>query len=159
MDNTKNYLQVLSESLDKKILIIDELSKLTEIQKDIVSADSFDDEAFDNNVEQKAGLINELIKLDNGFQILYDNVKKLIEGNKDMYKEEILLMQDKIRSISDKNASLQVAEARNKELISKRFAVLKREARQMKKNRSAAANYYKSMNNISNEPIFMDKKK
>ena len=77
MDNTKNYLQVLSESLDKKILILDEISKLTEIQKDIVSADSFDDEAFDSNVEKKAGLIYELVKLDNGFQILYDNVKKL----------------------------------------------------------------------------------
>jgi hypothetical protein len=44
-------------------------------------------------------------------------------------------------------------------MVTKRFATLKKEARQVKKNRNLAANYYKSMNNISSEPYFLDKKK
>ncbi len=159
MNDTKNYLMVLSESLDKKIVILDELDTLTDEQKVIVEADAFEDEKFNANVEQKAALINELQKLDTGFQLLYDNIKKQIENDREQYKAEIKDLQSKITIILDKNASLQVAEARNKILVEKRFAILKREARQVKKSRDMAANYYKTMNNISGEPYFLDKKK
>ena len=50
-------------------------------------------------------------------------------------------------------------ESKNKELIKSRFSSLKKEARQMKKSRELAASYYKTMNNISSEPYFLDRKK
>ncbi len=158
MENTHNYLQVLSESLDKKIVILNELSELTEAQKHIVDSTTFDEEEFNKNVEKKSGLITELQKLDKGFQLLYNNVKDQLQDRKDMYAAEIEGLQSKIKLILDKNASLQVAEARNKELIEKKFASLKKEVRQVKKTRAMAANYYKSMNNITDEPHFLDKK-
>ena len=51
MENTSNYLLILEESLVKKIVILDELTRLTSEQKEIVNADDFDEDAFDNNVE------------------------------------------------------------------------------------------------------------
>lgn len=159
MENTKNYLLVLEESLNKKITILDELTALTNVQKEIVSKEQFDDEAFNTNVEQKDALINELEKLDRGFQILYDNVKAQIEGKKEIYKDDIQRLQHSITLITDKSAALMVMESANKELIKSRFASLKKEARQMKKSRELAANYYKTMNNISSEPYFLDRKK
>ena len=159
MENTKNYLLVLEESLKKKITILNELVSLTNVQKDIVMKEQFDDEAFNTNVEQKAALINELEKLDRGFQILYDNVKAQIEGNKQLYKEDIQRLQEDITLVMDKSASLMVMESKNKELIKSRFSSLKKEARQMKKSRELAARYYKTMNNISSEPYFLDRKK
>ena len=81
MENTQNYLLILEESLNKKIVFLDELSNLTNLQKDIVLAEDFDDEAFNKNIEQKDALIKELEKLDRGFQILYDNIKAQIENN------------------------------------------------------------------------------
>ncbi|MGN0374262.1 MAG: hypothetical protein ACI4EN_02090 [Butyrivibrio sp.] len=159
MENTENYLLVLEESLNKKITILEELERLTAIQKEIVTAEQFDDEAFNTNVEQKGALISELEKLDKGFQILYDNVKAQVENNRQHYRDEIVRLQTGIKTITDKNAALLVMESSNRELIVKRFATLKKEARQMKKSRELASNYYKTMNNISSEPYFLDKKK
>ena len=102
---------------------------------------------------------NELEKLDKGFQILYDNVKAQIEDNRQTYSAEIQRLQVMIKTIMDRSVALMVLENQNKEMITKRFATLKKEARQVKKNRNLAANYYKSMNNISSEPYFLDKKK
>lgn len=159
MENTQNYLLILEESLNKKIIILDELGSLTMSQREIVQAEEFADDDFNNNVEQKAALIRELEKLDRGFQILYDNVKQQLEGNRELYSEEIKRMQSLIKAIMDKSTELQVNETRNRDLIKSRFAALKKEARTIKKSRELAANYYKTMNNISSEPYFLDKKK
>lgn len=159
MENTKNYLQVLSESLDKKIDILERLEALTAEQKSIAEAEIFDDDAFDANTDGKAALIAELEKLDNGFQILYDNIKAQIDGQKELYRQEIERLQTKIRTILDKNASLLVDEENNRRLISERFASLKKEVYQIKKSRDMAASYYKNMNNISSEAYFYDSKK
>ena len=159
MENTQNYLLILEESLNKKIVFLDELSKLTNFQKDIVSAEEFDEEAFSKNLEQKDAIIRELDKFDRGFQILYDNIKAQIETNRDMYASEIKRLQELIKEVLDKSTNLQVMESRNKDLVKSRFASLKKEVRQLKKSRELAASYYKTMNNISSEPFFLDKKK
>ena len=159
MENTSNYLLILEESLGKKIVILDELTRLTSEQKEIVNAETFDDDAFDNNIEKKAALVNELGKLDNGFELLYKDVKGQLETERDRYADEIKRLQTRIKEIMDKSASLQVMEQRNNELIKNKFNSLKKEARQIKKSREMAANYYKTMNNISSEPYFLDKKK
>lgn len=159
MENTSNYLLILGESLVKKIVILDELTRLTSEQKEIVNADDFDEDAFDNNVEKKAALVNELGKLDTGFELLYKDVKCQLETDRDKYADDIKRLQALIKQITDKSASLQVMEQRNNELIKNKFNSLKKEARQIKKSREMAANYYKTMNNISSEPYFLDKKK
>ena len=159
MENTQNYLLILEESLNKKIVFLDELSNLTNLQKDIVLAEDFDDEAFNKNIEQKDALIKELEKLDRGFQILYDNIKAQIENNREAYATEIRRLQGLIKVVLDKSTNLQVMENRNKDLVKSRFASLKKEVRQLKKSRELAASYYKTMNNISSEPYFLDKKK
>ena len=159
MENTQNYLQILEESLSRKITILDELERLTMSQREIVQADEFDEEVFNTNVEQKAALIREIEKLDRGFQLLFDNVKNQLDDNRAQYAEEIKRLQELVKGVMDRSAELQVMEARNKDMIKSRFAALKKEARTIKKSREMAANYYKTMNNISSEPYFLDKKK
>ena len=159
MENTQNYLQILEESLSRKITILDELERLTMSQREIVQADEFDEEVFNTNVEQKAALIREIEKLDRGFQLLFDNVKNQLDSNRAQYAEEIKRLQELVKGVMDRSTELQVMEARNKDMIKSRFAALKKEARTIKKSREMAANYYKTMNNISSEPYFLDKKK
>ena len=159
MENTQNYLQILEESLSRKITILDELERLTMSQREIVQADEFDEEVFNTNVEQKAALIREIEKLDRGFQLLFDSVKKQLDSDRAQYSEEIKRLQELVKGVMDRSTELQVMEARNKDMIKSRFAALKKEARTIKKSREMAANYYKTMNNISSEPYFLDKKK
>lgn len=159
MEQTVNYLEMLSDSLDKKIAILSELSRLTALQKELASADSFDADEFSGIVERKGSLIDELERLDNGFSLLYNNVKEQLDNNKAAYAEQIKLIQGKISLILDDNAALTVAEESNKKLIESRFASLKKEIHQVRKSRSTAANYYKTMNNITDEAYFLDSKK
>ena len=159
MENTQNYLQILEESLSRKITILDELERLTMSQREIVQADEFDEEVFNTNVEQKAALFREIEKLDRGFQLLFDNVKNQLDSDRAQYAEEIKRLQELVKGVMDRSTELQVMEARNKDMIKSRFAALKKEARTIKKSREMAANYYKTMNNISSEPYFLDKKK
>ena len=158
MEMTENYLQILSESLDRKIIILDELARLTEAQKEIAEAETFDDTAFEDNINRKAALVEEIEKLDEGFQTLYDNVKGQIENRREHYRGQIAVLQDKIKQVLDVSASLQVAEASNKRLIESRFASMKKEIYQVRKSRDMAASYYRTMNNITADPYFMDKK-
>ena len=127
MEMTENYLQILSESLDKKIVILEELNRLTEVQKSIVSSEEFDDSAFEDNINKKSGLINEVQNLDKGFEMLYNNIKQQIEGNKEQYRSQIAELQTKIKKVLDDSTSLQVAEASNKRLIESRFASMKKD--------------------------------
>ena len=150
MEDMANYLQALSDSLDKKIGILDRLAILTDEQRNIATAQTFDDEEFQKTLDEKEELIDQLTRLDTGFQILYDNIKAGLDKNREMYKN---------KNILDKNAALQVAENNKRNLISKRFTELKREVHQGRKSRDTAANYYKTMNNITAEPYFMDQKK
>ena len=159
MEQTVNYLEMLSDSLDKKIVILSELSRLTALQKELASADSFDADEFSGIVERKVSLIDELERLDNGFSLLYNNVKEQLDNNKAEYAEQIKLIQGKISRILDDNAALTVAEESNKKLIESRFASLRKEIHQVRKSRSTAANYYKTMNNITDESYFLDSKK
>ncbi len=107
MSEAVNYLQVLSESLDKKIDILKQLELLA-AQKEIIDKGEFDEAALLNdNANSKAALIDELEKLDTGFQILYDNIKNQIKGNKDRYKQEIAALQVKIKTITDLSLALQ----------------------------------------------------
>lgn len=159
MDNTKNYLQMLSESLDKKIIILNELQKLTDRQRQLAMESEFDMEAYEAAVDGKDTLIEELNKLDGGFQILYDNISVQLKDNRQLYAEQIRVLQAKIKLILDKSTSLQVAEKHNKEMITSKFATMRQEIRQVKKSRATAANYYKTMNSITSEAYFLDQKK
>lgn len=159
MEQTSNYLEMLSVSLDRKIAILSELFRLTAIQKNIASADTFDEDKFSETVEAKGAILDELDRLDNGFQLLYNNVKKQIDENRTQYAEEIKLIQSKISKIMDDSAALTVAEEANKKLIESKFASVRKEIHQVKKSRNTAANYYKTMNNITEEAYFLDKKK
>lgn len=159
MEATENYLQVLSDSLDRKIVILEEIQRLTDSQRNIASGESFDDKAFENTIEKKSVLIEQITKLDSGFQLLYDNIKEQLENSRSLYKNEIAKLQQKIKIILDKNAALQTAEQSNRNLITKRFGELKKEIYRIKKSRDTAANYYKTMNNITSEPFFLDQKK
>ena len=63
--------------------------------------------------------IEQLELLDDGFQELFDRVKDDLKNHPDIYRDEIAQMQDYIRKLTSKSATIQVQEARNKDLMTK----------------------------------------
>lgn len=156
----ETYVSIMLQSLKKKLQVLDELEKLNERQKlTLESADGTADE-FDEIVEKKSALIEQLEQLDSGFEKLFNRVRDELDNNKEAYKDEIHQMQDYIRAITDRSMEAQAQEARNKELMTQKFAKVKTQARQVRANSKATNSYYQSMSKTSVvDPQFMDNKK
>lgn len=154
------YLQMLADSLKKKSSILELLQQESEHQAELVKAEAVDWSVFDASVERKGELIDELNRLDEGFEILYDRIKEGLNKDREAYKAQILEMQALIREVTEKSTNLMATEERNKNLVTNRFAEEKRKFKQQKTSSRVATNYYNSMNKMNYiDPQLMDQKK
>lgn len=156
----EKYLQILADSLMKKSSIMTALMQESNKQGQIVSAEVVDWNAFDQSVDQKGELIEELEKLDDGFEVMYAHIKEGLNQNRESYKQQIQEIQKLIIEVTEKSSQLMAIEERNKTLVSNRFSVEKRKFKQQKVSSRAANNYYNTMKQINYiDPQLMDQKK
>ena len=153
---TTNYLQMMIDSLNKKKKILTRIVELNEEQDAILSEPVLDDEAFDSNMKAKGDCIDELDRLDEGFQALFNRVRDEINNNKAMYTEEIAVMKKLITEVTELGAKIEVQEARNKVKVEAMFRRERQEHKEAKRSASMAKSYYQNMSKVSNEPQFMD---
>jgi predicted phage tail protein len=152
-------LDMLEESLVKKIEVMKKIEEENERQKEILkNYDEVDDKAFEETVDNKGELIDQLLLLDEGFQALFDKVKEELGDNKDSYREQIKRMQDLIQEITGLSASIEANERRNKKLAEGYFSAARQKMNYSRQTSAAAFNYYKTMNNFKDiPPQFLDK--
>ncbi len=140
------YLDVLEESLHKKLGVLEKIQIFNEKQYQCFSAEQVDMEEFDVAIEEKGRLIEEVNQLDEGFEILYANLSKELEGNKERYAPQIKKLQELIRQVTEESVSIQAQEARNKALIETYFAKEKKQIKENRVNAKAAFGYYQNLN-------------
>ena len=156
----KLYLTILMESLQKKIRILDQIIMADQEQREALEDPNLDPDDFDRIVEKKAEFIDQLEQLDAGFEEVFARVKEELDGNREQYKEQIHIMQDLIRKITDKSLLIQKQESQNKELMEKKFTAVRSQAREVRKSQKIVNQYYKNMmKNNYNDPQFLDNKK
>lgn len=154
------YISIMIQSLKKKVRILDEIMQLNARQKEELENPSLDPDDFDQTMEEKGKRIEELELLDNGFEELFARVRENLNENKDVYRDEIAEMQHYIRKLTEQSANIQVQEARNKDLMEKKFAAVKKQAKEVRKSQRVVNQYYKSMMKANYvEPQFTDRKK
>ena len=73
--SSKEYVKMLSDSLDKKADLLRQLQGLNQEQKNILEDSESTPDMLDDNIEKKSDIIDRLDKMDDGFQSLYDKVK------------------------------------------------------------------------------------
>ena len=157
---TNTYVDIMIQSLNKKIRVLEEIEKLNLIQKALLEDEKSDADEFDQTVEQKAALIEQMEQLDSGFDKLFERVKEEITAKRGAYSESIKVMQNCIRRITDLSMELQKQEARNKELMMRKFTFIREKAKVVRTNKKAVNQYYKNMMNLHYvDPQFMDNKK
>lgn len=140
------YLKVLEESLYRKLMVLTKIQDYNEEQYRCFSAEQVDMEGFDAAIEEKGKLIDEVNKLDEGFEILYANLAKELEGNREKYAPQIKKLQELIKLVTEKSVQIQTQESRNKALIETYFAKEKSQIKEGRKNSQAALGYYKNLN-------------
>lgn len=153
------YIAIMLQSLEKKEKVLTEISRLNDVQKDQLDrVDSSVDE-FDETVEAKSKLIEQLEYLDSGFEKLYAQVAEELSQSPDSHAPEIRKMQDLIRKITDDSVLIQAQEARNKRMMMQKFATVKRQAQSIRLNSKAITGYYKTMDRTRfMDPQFLETK-
>lgn len=157
---TEGYLQIMIESLEKKIVVLDQVMELNARQAEVSAHQPMDMEAYDTTMEEKGKLIDEINKLDDGFSSTYELVKDEVQKNPETYRTKVLEMQELIRIAVEKGVTIEAQEKRNRSALETVFRMKRQEIKQLKVSNTAALKYYKSMSRINEvDPQLMDKKK
>lgn len=156
----KEYIAVLRQSLEKKVQILDFIIEKNKEQRLLFTDDTLPPERLEENIKEKGDLIDQLNKLDDGFETVYNRVREVLADGKEAYQEDIKRMQELIREVTDKSATIQAQEQRNHELAVQKFSTIKKEIRKARTTSQVASKYYKSMSNMNVvDAKFLDQKK
>ena len=156
----ESQLTILSESLDKKLEVLQKIQEYNKRQEEVFSAEKVDMSLFDDAVEGKQRLIDEVVRLDDGFEIMYEKLARELEGNRQRYAAQIRELQAKVAEVTELSVSVQAQEARNKKLIESYFAKERSNIGQRRKSARSAFDYYKSMSSTGyTQPQMYDSKK
>ena len=155
-----NYLQMLIESQDKKLALLDEAERLDEELIRLIKTEKPDMDALDANMNAKGGIVESLDRLDDGFEAVYEKVRDELNGNKDRYKEEIRILQGQILKITEKTVKIRALEERNKKAVDHFFEEQRKKVRAGRSSVKAANAYAVNMRKINKvDSFFLDKKK
>lgn len=156
----KNYLRILEESLHKKLTLLDEIQAYNEAQQQVFASEQVQVERFDEYIAKKGQLIEAVIRLDDGFEMLYANVAETLKENRSQYAEQIKILQQLIYQVTEKSVSIQAQEARTKAMVEAYFAKEKEQIGMGRRNSKVAFDYYSNINKqVYSEPQFMDSRK
>ena len=95
----ENYLQVLEESLNKKVDVLKKIGQMNEEQERLFKEDVFSEKAFDEIIDRKGMLIDDLNKLDEGFENLYEHIRLQLLDGKEKYATQIAALQKDRKSV------------------------------------------------------------
>ncbi len=161
MENINVYITVLHDSLSRKVDVVKEILKYTKEQNVILSSDDVDIDRFDDIISEKDILIKKLEELDRGFDSTFDRVKDELKNNKEIYKSQILEMQNYIRVITDLSVEIESLEQSNKDMFADFLRGERKEIKKFNINNKIAASYNSNMPNQHQDwqSYFLDKKK
>lgn len=156
----REYLELLIQSLKKKLLLLNQIIVLNQQQKEMLMDENLDPDTLDVNVREKDELISQVTQLDDGFDEVYAHIADLMKKKHSDYEEELDRMRELIRQIMAKDASIRTDEQRNYELAQKKFARVKKQIREVKTSQKMVNRYYQNMMQQRQADIqYMDNKK
>lgn len=156
----RNYLQIMQDSLLRKLELLETVEAKSLEQSEMLKEPRVDLALIDANMDEKTELIDEILSLDNGFESIYAKIRDQLLNEKEQYKNEIRTLQGLIARITEKSASIQALEGRNKAQMDTILSNRKKELQSKKNAMSVARDYYQTMNKVKYvSPQFLDKKK
>lgn len=144
----EDYIQIMIESLSKKSEVLDHLIVKNEEQRDCVEGKKYDEidwDSFNLIVAQKQMYIDRIVRMDEGFQSLYERVKEQINEDKDKYADKIKEIQKLIEKVTGQGIKITTGEERNRKIIEKVFGNRKKEIKRTRNSLKVANSYAQTM--------------
>ena len=113
MSDVFTNLQLLIDALKKKEKNLSELLDLSKEQEKLLKEEEFNFQGFENIMRNKQIRIDEVVRIDEGFQPTYERVKSRLQQHPELYKDQIRELQEGIRKVGELGIQVQTLEAKN----------------------------------------------
>ncbi len=155
-----DYIRMMLDSLEKKAAVLKQIRLKNREQSEILQDKTSLPEHLDKNVSEKDELIRQILKLDDGFENMYNHIKDTVSKDPDTYRAEIRRMQLMIEEITDLSMMVEAQEQHNRKLAEERFMGVRGKVKEVRQSQQAVNTYYRNMmdRGIAG-PQFMDSKK
>jgi len=144
----EDYIQIMIESLQKKSELLDRIIRKNEAQHDCVDGKKYEEidwDTFNLIVAEKQAAIDRILKMDEGFQSLYDRVKEQLSEDRDKYADKIKEIQTLIEKVTGQGVKITTGEERNRKIIEKVFGSRKKEIKRTRNSLKVASSYAQTM--------------
>lgn len=160
MEQTVTYISIMRESLLRKKNYLNQILELTKQQESIIKQPKFDEEAFGSLIDEKESYINNINEIDKGFTSVYDRARSELNSHQDLYRDDLLGMQQSIKECVDLGMEIEALEERNRAELEAVLSTGFKGIKKLKQSKQVATKYYKSMSNGNiNDAFLYDKKK
>lgn len=155
----ENYVQVLIDTITKKEETLRKILEITRRQELLSKQEVYSSDEMEETLNEKEIQIARINYLDEGFQSVYDRVRSEVRNNIEKYRQDVLTLQERIRTCTEIANEIQVLEERNRNRFSALFSKTRTEYSTSKTRANVAQNYFKTMNNSKvMDAYFVDKK-
>lgn len=146
-DRNSVYVNMMVDSLSRKKRILEFILKKTREQELLLKDDEMDPDEFHAIIDEKGELIDELNKIDAGFDTLFSYVEKEINENRMAYRTQIEKMQRLIGEVSELGIQIQALEHQNSGHFKVYLANQRKSIREFHVNNRTTTSYYQNMAN------------
>ena len=156
----ENYIAILIQSLEKKISVLEEISRENKRQREVLQETDLDPDAFQATADRKEQLIEQVeVALVRG-QVQLFAPHAGYHSHDVLHGAHVLELKELIVKVTELTMTVQKEEWDNRNLAEQQFSNSKKKVRQMKDTKQVARQYYKNMAKLNYvDPQFMDKKK
>lgn len=156
-DKNAVYIDMMADSLRRKREILQFLYDRTKRQEMLLVDEDMDTDEFKKLIDEKGVFIDELTRIDEGFDRLFGYVEKEIQANRMQYKEQIQKMQKMISEIVELGVQLQALEQQNTEHFEIFLNKKRKMIRTFHEGERTVNKYYQNMS--GQNPYFFDQSK
>ena len=146
MSDVFTNLQLLIDALKKKEKNLSELLELTKEQEKLLKEEEFNFQGFENIMRNKQIRIDEVVRMDEGFQPTYERVRSRLQQHSELYKDQIRELQEGIRKVGELGIQVQTLEAKNQAVFMNLSNRLKQDVKGFRTSKKAVTNYYSTYN-------------
>lgn len=118
LEEIYNKINNLTYLLDRKIELLSLILNITKNQKLVFENNKNQDTLpfLDVSIEEKQKLIDELVSIDDMFLSIFESFNGSLNKHKDIFKEDIKTLKDKIQEITELDFKIRIQEEKNKNL-------------------------------------------
>lgn len=160
MNLQTTYLRILQDTLYRKQKVLEEIYAVTKTQEQLLKQTTEQTEGLDRCMDQKSDCLERLNQLDDGFESLYQKVKKELQESPGKFQEEVEELRKLVHNIMELSVSIQALEQKNKLAMERYFIRHRKNIQIYKSSRRRIDTYYNTMTGFNpHQSYFMDKKK